>query len=92
MNRAIFDSSVETQLAPALSHGGVVILDNLSSHSERTGRKSNGKPGRVVPLPAAGGRIAPIKPPAAKTGISRPQDEVMRGRPGVYRKDVTLTV
>jgi transposase len=32
MNRAIFDAYVETQLAPALGPGDVVILDNLSSH------------------------------------------------------------
>lgn len=36
MNRIIFDTYVETQLAPALRPGDVVILDNLSSHkSER---------------------------------------------------------
>ena len=32
MNRAIFDVYVETQLAPVLKPGDVVILDNLSSH------------------------------------------------------------
>jgi transposase len=32
MNRAIFDVYVETQLAPTLNPGDVVILDNLSSH------------------------------------------------------------
>jgi transposase len=32
MNRAIFESYVQTQLAPALEPGDVVILDNLSSH------------------------------------------------------------
>lgn len=32
MNREIFDTYVETQLAPALQPGDVVILDNLSSH------------------------------------------------------------
>jgi transposase len=32
MNRAIFDTYVETQLAPTLQPGDVVILDNLSSH------------------------------------------------------------
>ena len=36
MNRKIFETYVETQLAPTLSPGDVVILDNLSSHkSER---------------------------------------------------------
>lgn len=32
MNRQIFETYVETQLAPTLSRGDVVILDNLSSH------------------------------------------------------------
>jgi hypothetical protein len=32
MNRATFDRYVETQLAPTLRRGDVVILDNLSSH------------------------------------------------------------
>ena len=32
MNRAIFETYIETQLAPALHAGDVVIMDNLSSH------------------------------------------------------------
>ena len=32
MNRQIFEAYVETQLAPTLKHGDIVILDNLSSH------------------------------------------------------------
>nr|WP_244884507.1 IS630 family transposase [Sphingobium cupriresistens] len=32
MNRQIFEAYVETQLAPTLSPGDMVILDNLSSH------------------------------------------------------------
>ena len=32
INRARFELYVETQLAPSLKHGDVVILDNLSSH------------------------------------------------------------
>lgn len=32
MNRAAFDAYIETQLAPELQPGDVVILDNLSSH------------------------------------------------------------
>ena len=32
MNQAAFESYVETQLAPTLRRGDVVILDNLSSH------------------------------------------------------------
>ena len=32
INRKLFDAYVETQLAPTLKSGDVVILDNLSSH------------------------------------------------------------
>jgi len=32
MNRVTFDTYVETQLAPTLNKGDVIILDNLSSH------------------------------------------------------------
>lgn len=32
MNRVLFETYVETQLAPTLRPGDVVILDNLSSH------------------------------------------------------------
>ncbi len=32
MNRKIFEKYVETQLAPTLQRGDIVILDNLSSH------------------------------------------------------------
>lgn len=32
INRAGFDTYIETQLAPVLNQGDVVILDNLSSH------------------------------------------------------------
>ncbi len=35
MNRALFDSYVEIQLAPTLRPGDVVILDNLSSHKSK---------------------------------------------------------
>lgn len=36
MNQRIFDTWMETQLAPTLSPGDVVILDNVSFHkSER---------------------------------------------------------
>ncbi|SCZ40506.1 transposase, partial [Afifella marina] len=32
MNRAAFDTYIETQLAPTLNKGDVVILDNLAVH------------------------------------------------------------
>ena len=40
MNRAIFETYVETQLAPALRPGDVVILDNLSSHKSEPAEKA----------------------------------------------------
>ena len=39
MNRVIFEAYVETQLAPALRPGDVVILDNLSSHKSERAEK-----------------------------------------------------
>lgn len=35
MNRRIFETYVETQLAPTLSKGDVVILDNLAAHKSQ---------------------------------------------------------
>ena len=35
MNRAIFETYIETQLAPALNAGDVVIMDNLSSQKSQ---------------------------------------------------------
>lgn len=40
MNRAIFEVYVETQLAPTLNKGDVVILDNLSSHKSPSAEKA----------------------------------------------------
>ena len=40
MNRIIFDVYVETQLAPALNPGDVVIMDNLSSHKSEGAEKA----------------------------------------------------
>ncbi|MFO0991155.1 MAG: transposase [Hyphomicrobiales bacterium] len=40
MNRAIFEVYVETQLAPAIKPGDVVILDNLSSHKSERAEKA----------------------------------------------------
>jgi len=39
MNKVIFETYVETQLAPALKPGDVVILDNLSSHKSAWAEK-----------------------------------------------------
>ena len=39
MNRVIFEAYVETQLAPTLRKGDVVILDNLSAHKSPKAEK-----------------------------------------------------
>jgi transposase len=40
MNRAIFETYVETQLAPTLRKGDVVILDNLAAHKSPAAEKA----------------------------------------------------
>jgi len=40
MNRAIFETYVETQLAPTLSAGDVVIADNLSAHKSQAAEQA----------------------------------------------------
>jgi hypothetical protein len=36
MNRAVFNTYIETQLAPTLDRGDIVILDNLAAHKSTT--------------------------------------------------------
>src|SRR2546423_7166120 len=40
MNRRIFETYVETQLAPALDKGDVVIMDNLAAHKSPAAEKA----------------------------------------------------
>jgi transposase len=40
MNRRIFETYVETQLAPTLAKGDVVILDNLAAHKSPAAEKT----------------------------------------------------
>ena len=54
MNRRLFETYVETQLAPTLRPGDMVILDNLSSHkSEKAKAILKERGACMVPLPAA---------------------------------------
>ena len=53
MDRTAFNAYVETQLAPTLQRGDVVIADNLSIHKERPRRKSTQGARRLVLVPAA---------------------------------------
>lgn len=62
MNRAIFETYIETQLAPALKPGDVVIMDNLSSHkSEKAETAIHAKGAWVLFLPPYSPDLNPIE-------------------------------
>ena len=62
MNRAAFDTYIETQLAPVLQQGDVVILDNLSSHkSERAAAMLREKGAWFLFLPPYSPDLNPIE-------------------------------
>lgn len=67
MNRVIFETYVETQLAPALKPGDVVILDNLSSHkSERAEKAIRAQGAGLLFLPPYSPELNPIEMAFAK--------------------------
>jgi transposase len=67
MNRKIFDTWVETQLAPTIQRGDVVILDNLASHkSERPGRILEERGAWLLFLPPYSPDLNPIEMAFAK--------------------------
>ncbi len=67
MNRAIFEAYVETQLAPALKPGDVVILDNLSSHkSDKAEKIIRDKGAWLLFLPPYSPDLNPIEMAFAK--------------------------
>jgi transposase len=67
MNRVIFETYVETQLAPALKPGEVVILDNLSSHkSERAEKAIRAQGAWLLFLPPYSPDLNPIEMAFAK--------------------------
>lgn len=62
VNRDIFETHIETQLAPVLKPGDVVILDNLSSHkSERTAQIIQARGAWVLFLPPYSPDLNPIE-------------------------------
>jgi len=62
MNRRMFECYVETQLAPTLSPGDVVIMDNLSSHKSPIAEKSiKARGGWVLFLPPYSPDLNPIE-------------------------------
>ena len=62
MTRRIFEAYVETQLAPTLSHGDVVILDNLAVHkSEKAAQYLRQRGAWFLFLPAYSPDLNPIE-------------------------------
>ena len=67
MDRAAFDIYVETQLAPALLPGTVVILDNLSTHkSPKAVDMLKARGCWMLFLPAYSPDLNPIEMPFSK--------------------------
>lgn len=52
ITRSAFEAYIETQLAPTLHEGDVVILDNLAAHKNEKAAQCLKKRGRLVPVPA----------------------------------------
>jgi len=62
MNRCIFETWVRTQLAPTLSKGDVVILDNLAAHKSLAAEKAIRDRGAwLIFLPAYSPDLNPIE-------------------------------
>jgi transposase len=62
MNRRIFDTYIETQLAPTLKEGDVVIMDNLSAHkSSKAEQAIRAKGAWVLFLPPYSPDLNPIE-------------------------------
>ena len=62
INRQIFDTWVETQLAPTLSAGDVVILDNLPAHKSKTAEQAvQAKGAWILFLPPYSPDLNPIE-------------------------------
>ncbi len=67
MNRLIFETYVETQLAPALKPGDVVILDNLPAHKARPPKRPSAQNvGWLLFLPPYSPDLNPIEMAFAK--------------------------
>jgi transposase len=67
MDRAIFDTYVETQLAPTLEKGDIVILDNLPAHKSPAAEQAVRERGaRLMFLPPYSPDLNPIEMAFAK--------------------------
>ena len=62
MDRASFDTYIETQLVPVLKYGDVVILDNLTAHkSEKADMAVRAKGAWILFLPPYSPDLNPIE-------------------------------
>jgi transposase len=67
MDRRIFETYVETQLAPTLDEGDVVIMDNLAAHKSRRAEKAiRDKGAWILFLPPYSPDLNPIEMAFAK--------------------------
>jgi transposase len=67
MDRRIFETYVETQLAPTLDEGDVVIMDNLAAHKHRRAEKAiRDKGAWILFLPPCSPDLNPIEMAFAK--------------------------
>jgi transposase len=67
MNRQIFETYVETQLAPTLQKGDIVIMDNLPAHkSQRAERAIRDRGAWILFLPPYSPDLNPIEMAFAK--------------------------
>ena len=74
MNRRIFETYVETQLAPTLDKGDVVIMDNLAAHKSTAAEKAITRQRRMAPVPAA----LQSRPQSDRNGLRQAQSPSAR--------------
>jgi hypothetical protein len=89
MDRVCFDTYIETQLAPTLSEGDIVILDNLAVHkSAKAAEHLRQRGAWFLFLPACSPDLNPIDPSAGSGGILEAQGaSARRGRANLRRSD-----
>ena len=89
MDREAFNISIETQLAPTLAPGDVVILDNLSVHkSAKAEAAVQAKGAWMLFLPQYSPDLNPIDPSARSGGLLKTQSTPAQSRrPHLRRPD-----
>ena len=86
MNRRIFEAYVETQLAPTLKRGDMVILDNLSSHkSEKAAAILKAHGAWFLFLPPYSPDLNPIDPSARSGGLLKAQGPPAKSQSANHR-------